>query len=173
MTEQRRTIYYSHQIHGNLFPGKEYFIDTLAYENSKKIKNHIINILLEEGFKIKEIIRPEIYKHQISFSFLPDFHKGAIHLIFKPLEYTRPLKNAYNIWVNTGWISSYNSEFFHPFLNPERMISLIEEIWYCTPNISNDLRLLKLPMMTPIYNKKDPSQISKEAIINRINQIIK
>lgn len=168
----RTTIFYSFRIHGKLLPES----DCILYEKNfsyMKIKAKIINLLSDQGYFLREIIRPEIYKHQVSFNFLPNFKAGDIHLIFKPIEFIRPLKNAYNIWVKAEPVKNWDTLPPHPFFEYPRMSSLIEEIWNCLP----DNKLAELfssdnPKVINIFNEKDPFSISIDTLFLRVKCIL-
>jgi len=158
-------IFYSFRIHNKTGPKTD--------SSHREIKDRVIHLLNGAGMVTHEIVRPEIYKHDISFNFLPDFRKGAIHLIFKPFEYIRILKNAYNISVVSWEFDTINaaSQNDLPFTNHTRMLSLLDEIWL----ISNRQRnlLTRHHFLNTFLISQDPpdSGISRDKIIDRIRSI--
>jgi hypothetical protein len=125
------TIFYSFRIHNKPQNPPDHLSFSTIYHSCKETKDRVIDLLNRDGIVTHEVIRPEIYKHNISFRSLPNFNHGAIHLIFKPFEYIRILKNAYNILV-ISWefdAINVNSQNGTPFTNHYRMLSLLDEIW--------------------------------------------
>ena len=171
--ESNPIIFYSSQIHGDLLPGIQGNISPSQISAYSQIKSYIINLLLREGYKVHEIIRPELYKHQISFKFLPNFSPGDIHLIFKPMPFIRPLKNALNIWVKAESLISNLPNLFHPFFNPSRMLSLVEEIWDSLPENIDDFHMFDHSRVFPISSPRNITQISHQIILERINKLLR
>lgn len=125
------TIFYSFRVQEELLNINEPFVWGKAHYSYKVLKNRCIDLLKSKHIKVREIIRPEIYKHEIAFKFLEEFQLGDVHLIFKPFEEIRILKGAYNIgiiaWefdqISTAAINSF------PFSNHLRILSMLDEVW--------------------------------------------
>jgi len=104
-----------------------------AHYSYKIAAKKFLNLLKNNGFDLYEIIRPEMYKHPISFDYIPKFDKNGknIHLIFKPIEHINPLKHSKNIGVFAWEFDKINENDINgnPFLNQKRMLKLLDEIW--------------------------------------------
>lgn len=102
-----------------------------AHYSYKIAASKFLNLLIKNGYQTYEIIRPELYKHSISFKYLPNYDKKSIHLIFKPIEHINILKNTYNIGVFAWEFDKINEEDINgnPFINQKRMLNLLDEIW--------------------------------------------
>lgn len=107
-----------------------------------QIKDQVLKVLKNKDIVLEEVIRPEIYKHDIAFRFLTNFKKNDIHLIFKPIKDVRLLKHAYNIIFlmqeNIKTIEQY--DITKPFSNKLRMLKLIDEIWVDNTEIKSFLK---------------------------------
>lgn len=166
-------IFYSFRIHNDLQYVSDPSLFNNIYNSCKDIKDSIINFLKHEGMITHEIIRPEIYKHDISFQFLPNFKKGSFHLIFKPFEHIRILKNAYNILV-----VSWEFETIHmvsqndiPFTNHYRMLSLLDEIWLFS-NRQKDIMSRHHLINTHLISEGTADrEISHHQILDRLHSI--
>lgn len=125
------TIFYSYRIHTNASNWLSDLSTTDLYHLCEKTKDRLIDLLSANGIPTHEIIRPEIYKHDLSFKFLPNFKHPSIHLTFKPFEHLRILKKAYNISVVSWEFDSINIKSHNniPFTNHYRMLSLFDELW--------------------------------------------
>ena len=104
-----------------------------AHYSYKIAAKKFLDLLRKNQFKLYEIIRPEMYKNEISFNYIPEFDKNGnnIHLIFKPIEHINPLKKAKNIGVFAWEFDKINEEDIdnNPFMNQKRMLGLLDEIW--------------------------------------------
>ena len=90
----------------------------------------------KENFNLQEIERPEIYKHKKSFEYLKQYYEKIPHLIWKPIEEIRILKNAYNIGILAWEFHKLTKKkqdtarfLNHSFSNQIRILSLLNEIW--------------------------------------------
>jgi hypothetical protein len=169
----KETIFYSFRIFDDpLIRETNLDLDTII-PTCEEAKNKLINLFNEDGIFTFEMIRPEIYKHEISFNFLPNFRKGSIHFIFKPFEYIRILKNAYNICV-VSWelkdvhLSSQNDI---PFTNHKRMLSLVNEIWAFSNFQKDLLNQYNFPNTFLITEDSSNQDLSFDKMINRISAI--
>ena len=132
-----RKVYYSYRVEDekvvdfdnpnfNIIFGKAHYSYKIA---AKKF----LDLLRKNHFELYEIIRPEMYKHEISFNYIPHFDKNGnnIHLIFKPIEHINPLKKSKNIGVFAWEFDKINEEDINgnPFMNQKRMLGLLDEIW--------------------------------------------
>jgi hypothetical protein len=104
-----------------------------AHYSYKIAAKKFLDLLKKNEVELYEIIRPEMFKHEISFNYIPKFDKNGnnIHLIFKPIEHINPLKNAKNIGIFAWEFDKINTEDINgnPFMNQKRMLNLLDEIW--------------------------------------------
>ena len=102
----------------------------------------IVEDLQLTGIQVVEIIRPEIYKHPISFRYLKDFRKGSIHLISKPIHDIRILKSAYNIVIigTDKGAPSTHRRVNRPQLQESGILSFIDEIWVTSTALSDKMQ---------------------------------
>jgi hypothetical protein len=165
-------IYYSFRTPGDSLAqrGKMFWIPPDS--SYLQMKDWMINLLKQQGIPTQEIPRPEIFKHEISFTFLPDFKPGNLHLIFKPLEYVRPLKRALNIWVMAPIRSKSDvPRAYSPlFENPHRMLSLVDEIWV---RFEADRHLLEghCSRTILVMSRESLGEISSDLILERIGRL--
>jgi hypothetical protein len=134
----RKTIYYS------LRTTKQPSIENEAGLRNQQqlIIFDIIEYLQLVGIQAIEIVRPEIYKHPISFRYLPDFQKGSIHLISKPIHDIRILKSAYNIAIVTAnkGLPSTHRNVNKPQLQEFGILSSIDEIWVTSTSLKDKMQ---------------------------------
>lgn len=124
-------IYYSYRIKDELLELKD--LPNLYGEEHRillKLKDRVIRILELNDIKTIELVRPEIYKHEISFRFLESFQPGTIHIIFKPIEEMKFLKNAYNIAIINQNYTSIDKKSLD-------RLRLMQEIWTLHENTCN------------------------------------
>lgn len=128
---RENTIFYSFRVQEELLNITNSFVWGKAHYSYKVLKNKYVNLLKDRDIKVSEIIRPEIYKHEIAFKFIKTFHQGDIHLIFKPFEEIRILKRAYNIGIIAWEFDCINTKTFDsfPLSNHLRILSLLDEVW--------------------------------------------
>ena len=104
-----------------------------AHYSYKIAAKKFLELLKKNDSTLYEIVRPEMFKHEISFDYIPEFDKSGdnIHLIFKPIEHINPLKKAKNIGVFAWEFDKINNEDIdgNPFMNQKRMLNLLDEIW--------------------------------------------
>lgn len=167
------TIFYSYRIYTNASNRPSDPSTTDLYHLCKKTKDRLIDLLSANGIATHEIIRPEIYKHDISLAFLPHFKRGDIHLIFKSFENIRILKNAYNICVLSWHFDAINVESQNgiPLTNHYRMLSLLDEIWVLSTQqkeILNRYDFLNIHLMS---EDTSDEEISISKIIERMLSI--
>lgn len=124
-------IFYSYRVQEELLNLNNTFIFGKAHYSYKIVKNKFVNLLEINNIKVHEVIRPEIYKHQLAFKFLTNFRQGDIHLIFKPFDEMRILKTAYNIGIIAWEFNKINTVTFNsvPFSNHLRILSMLDEVW--------------------------------------------
>jgi len=169
----KETIFYSSRIHDHLLSTRNNPLFNRIYASCLEMKERLISLLNKEGFSTHEILRPEIYKHDLALRFLTDFKEGSIHLIFKPFENLRLLKQAYNISV-----VSWNFDTVHrvsqnnvPFTNHRRMLSLVDEIWVFSSkekSVLNEHQFLNVFLISEYQSSKD---IPPDKIRERIRTI--
>ncbi|MGD0275000.1 MAG: hypothetical protein ABSB79_02920 [Syntrophales bacterium] len=167
------TIFYSNRIHTD--PSNPPIdISTTDLDNlCKRVKHRLIELLSANSLTTQEIIRPEIYKHDISFGFLPHFKRGDIHLIFKSFENIRILKNAYNICVVSWHLDAINVESPNsvPLANHYRMLSLLDEIWVLSKPQKEILNRYGFFNVHLVSEDSNNEEISFSKIIERILNI--
>lgn len=167
-----KSIFYSFRIHGEIFSHNNLNLNNIHYL-CKNAKDELLNLLSADGISMNEIIRPEIYKHDVSFNFLPNFIHGCIHLIFKPFEYIRILKNAYNISIIPWEFDDINivSKDDIPFTNHRRMLSMVDEIWIFSDKQKDILNNYKFFNVFLISQDNTSKGISLSRVKERFNEI--
>ena len=144
----KKTIYYSFRIRKDLAANSSEIKYGLSHYSYKLVKNKFMDAIAQTGILPIEILRPEIYKQPVSFKFLSKWQINTPHIIFKPFEEIRILKNAYNIAV-LAWewdkISNKVGEKClipnSPLANQKRMLSLLDEIWVLSSYFDNVLKI--------------------------------
>jgi len=132
-----KTIYYSYRVEDEKavdFDNPSYeIVFGKAHYSYKIAATKFLRLLKSNNYDLHEIIRPEMYKHPISFKHIKNFDENGnnIHLIFKPIEHINPLKKAENIGVFAWEFDKINEEDINgnPFMNQKRMLNLLDEIW--------------------------------------------
>ena len=167
------TIFYSYKIHSNISRRSGNRSATDLDHLCEKTKDKVINLLSVNGIATHEIIRPEIYKHDISFGFLPHFKRGDIHLIFKSFENIRILKNAYNICAVSWHFDAISVESKNgiPLTNHYRMLSLLDEIWVLSNQQKEILNQYSLFNIHLISEDTSNEEISFSKVIERMLNI--
>lgn len=170
----KETIFYSFRIHNEpeILARHSSLNDIII--SCRVAKDRVIDLLKRNGIITHEIIRPEIYKHRISFNLLPHFKPGIIHLIFKPIEHIRILKNSYNISIVPWEFDTINlaSQSGIPFTNHYRMLSLLDEIWVLTSRQQDILNRHHFFNTYTISQHFAAEGISDCKIIDRIHSVM-
>jgi len=133
----QKNIFFSYRVEDEKsvdFNQQEYdIIFGKAHYSYKIAATKFLKLLKKSNYTLKEIIRPEMYKHPIAFEHLEYFNinEENIHLIWKPIEHINILKKAKNIGIFAWEFDKINEEDIegNPFLNQKRMLNLLDEIW--------------------------------------------
>ena len=122
----------------------------------QRVISDVITFLKEKGIHTKELIRPEIYKHEIAFHQLPGFRTKSVHIVCRPIQEIRILKGAYNIGIilESPQKKPIKKEFRSVLPDQIKMLLLMDEIWLISKNILKDLNRIGVPNLRLISNGK-------------------
>jgi glycosyltransferase involved in cell wall biosynthesis len=158
-----KTINYSYRVgdEKNILDETHNIVFGKAHYSYKVAARKYLSLMEHIGYGVREIIRPEIYKHSVSFSHIKNYDLGDTnyHFIFKPIEHFNVLKSAFNIGV-FAWEFDAIVDFDidgSPFKNQKRMLSMLDEIWVpsnYTKNVLNkigfdNVRFVPAPILIP------------------------
>ena len=158
-----RTINYSYRVgeEKNIPDETHEIVFGKAHYSYKVAARKYLSLMESIGYGLREIIRPEIYKHAVSFAHIENYDVNDMnyHFIFKPIEHFNVLKTAFNIGVFAWEFDSIIDEDINknPFNNQKRMLSMLDEIWVpsnYTKKVLNasgfdNVRFVPAPILVP------------------------
>ena len=131
------------------------------YAGFQNVMLDLFKYLDKKDIRTRELIRPEIYKHKIAFHHLEGFRKRSIHIICRPAQEIRILKEAYNIGIV---LELQNLNKNRPNLktalpDPIRQLSLLDEIWVIS-NHAQKMLIIKNGFENVYFVSKDKNDLS-------------
>jgi glycosyltransferase involved in cell wall biosynthesis len=124
-------VFLSHRIgpEKNIVDSKPTLVMGAANYSWKIVSNMYDSALKNLGFKVDEIVRPEIFQTEIARNLL-NFSDNDVHIAVKPIEHLRYMAGVRNFYV-CGWeFPQFSTSDYgiSPFLNQIKTLSSAEKV---------------------------------------------